>query len=471
MTFNHHPRHSMFHHLRRTRLPFCTTLLCLLSLWGSDVVAQLPPTPRETVRYQIPQPSLFVSQRVKDLGNILAGDRPAITWRLENQGKADLIIERTKTSCGCTVVMLTEEEKIIPPGEYLDLIVEFNSTGRSGPQSKVISIYSNDPAEPVLKLEFNTTINSMYLIDPPKLMNLRSVRRGGKATRTIDLLPGPGYHHINLIEVTTPNGSPLLLEHEPFDSNDILGGRIHLHIAETAPLGALMSSVTIKFLVDGVERVHEVPIRGDIVGDLTWRPREISTTRHPIRRGHRLAPVTLRSTESIPFEIISAHAGPMFDVVYQSRSRGKKRGNYSVILTLREDAPSGPFGTMLVIQTDVLDQPIVEIPVFGVVSSSLEIDPPIVLLRQDGTLRGTQRRVKIKSPPPTSLTLSSITCDHPGISVELDQQVVARYPHFQFLMVRLRNDLPRGTHEALITFTTNVTGTERVQIPVLIDAP
>lgn len=383
----------------------------------------------------------------------------------------DLIIDKTKSSCGCTVVQLTEEEKIIPPGGYLDFTVNFNSTGRKGLQNKLVSVYTNDPAEPVLKLEFTATVNNMYEIDPPKLMNLRGIRRGAIANRTIDLYPGYGYHHINIVDVTTPAGSPLEVRHEPYEMDGAQGGRVFLRITESAALGSLISSVEIQFKVDGVDRIHEVPIRGEIVGDLTWRPREIGKTRHPLRRGKRLSPVTLESTESIPFDIVSANAGPLFDVVYEARRRGQKKGSYSLVLTLREDAISGPFGTLLEIRTTILDQPIVRIPIFGLVAPHLEIDPPIVLLVQDGTARGTNRRIKLQASSHRALNVTAISCEHPAIRVELDQQAAARYPHIRYLKVQLRDGLPRGTQDTVITLVTNVLGAERVEIPVTVTVP
>jgi hypothetical protein len=49
-----------------------------------------------------------VEKRVQDLGKISDGDRPTIAWTLENRGDAELVIDRTQTSCGCTVVQLPE---------------------------------------------------------------------------------------------------------------------------------------------------------------------------------------------------------------------------------------------------------------------------------------------------------------------------------------------------------------------------
>ena len=152
----------------------------------STVMAQLPPIPETGADPGKLGPRLHVERRLVELGPVLEGDRHTVTWLVENRGQTPLIIDRTRASCGCTVVKLTKAEKTILPGKTLALQAEFNSAGRRGKQSKSITVYSNDPAEPALKLEFTATVEALYRVEPPGVVNLQAVRRGEQASRTIE---------------------------------------------------------------------------------------------------------------------------------------------------------------------------------------------------------------------------------------------------------------------------------------------
>jgi hypothetical protein len=125
---------------------------------------------------------------------------------------------------------------------------------------------------------------------------------------------------------------------------------------------------------------------------------------------------------------------------------------------------------MLEIRTTSLDQPVVLIPVFGIVAAAVEVDPPLVLLRDDGTANGLRRRIKVQaSSTSTPLDIIAVVCDHPAVTAEVDRQASARYRHIRFLDVRLSGKLPTGCHQTVLRLTTNVAGSERLEIPVTIE--
>lgn len=238
---------------------------------------------------------------------------------------------------------------------------------------------------------------------------------------------------------------------------------------ESASLGALNAFAKIRLTVDGVDRERSFPIRGEIVADLTWLPKVVDATRQTSLPGKRLAPVTISSTEKTPFDVVNAAAGPLFDVIIEPNKNLTPRTEYTVTLALREDARPGPFGTMLDIRTTSLDQPMVSIPVFGIVAAALEVDPPMVLLRNDGTANGVRRRVKVQAPTTAALEITEVTCDQPAVSVAVDREASSRYLHIRFLDVQLSGKLLPGTHQAALHLVTNRTGSERLDIPVTIE--
>jgi hypothetical protein len=285
----------------------------------------------------------------------------------------------------------------------------------------------------------------------------------------LDILPGPGRKTLTIHSIEIQDDAPLSFQPEPLESRGRSGQRIRFTVNESASLGALNAFARIRLTVDGIDRERSFPIRGEVVADLTWLPKVIDATRQTSLPGKRLAPVTISSTEKTPFDVVTASAGPLFDVIIEPNKILAPRTEYSVSLTLREDARPGPFGTMLEVRTTSLDQPVVSIPVFGIVAADVEVDPPMVLLRDDGTPNGVRRRVKLQAPTTTALDITEVTSDQPAVSVAVDWEASSRYRHIRFLDVQLSGKLPPGTHQTALHLVTNRVGSERMEIPVTIE--
>lgn len=102
-------------------------------------------------------PKIDFESQVFDFGTIKAGDKPEYVYKFKNTGKSDLIIRKTKASCGCTVV--DPADKIIPPGKESSLKTLFNSTGKEGKQNKTITVITNDPKNSSITLKVTGTVN------------------------------------------------------------------------------------------------------------------------------------------------------------------------------------------------------------------------------------------------------------------------------------------------------------------------
>ncbi len=79
-----------------------------------------------------------------DFGTINQGDKVNYTFSFTNTGKNDLIISNAVGSCGCTVPEYPKEP--IKPGKQGKMKVSFDSTGKSGMQSKTVTVNANTPS-------------------------------------------------------------------------------------------------------------------------------------------------------------------------------------------------------------------------------------------------------------------------------------------------------------------------------------
>lgn len=445
--------------------------LYLLAHTHAPARAQIPPPPEKPSGKAKVEPRLYVETRTHELGKILEGEVVDVSWKIENRGNADLVIDRASAACGCTVVNLRDEDKIVKAGAALDLKVTFNSTSRFGEQNKEVVVFSNDPIEPELKLFFRSTVDQLFNADPLNVMNVRVLRRGQSAQKPLELLPAPGRGELTVTKIDVEPSAPFEATVEPFEKGGLKGAKVQITVLESAAVGPLGGTMTIKLRVGDIERERLYSVRGEIVGDLTWLPKVIDATRQPSLTGKYLTPVTISSTDQRPFKILEASAGASLVVAVSPGQNPKPETEYAIQVAINEFAPPGPFGTWLRIVTDSLDQPVVEIPVFGIIAPKVDIEPGTVFLRSDGTEAGIRRRVRIKTADTSDLTVSSVECDSPAVTIEVDTRSTSNYQHLAFLDVRLTGALPSGTHHAKITVLTNVAGAERLEIPVRILSP
>lgn len=80
-----------------------------------------------------------------NFGTINQGDVVDHTFKFKNLGKNDLVIRKTKASCGCTAIAPVND--VIKGGAEGEIKVTFNSRGKSGKQNKTITVITNDPHE------------------------------------------------------------------------------------------------------------------------------------------------------------------------------------------------------------------------------------------------------------------------------------------------------------------------------------
>ena len=86
-------------------------------------------------------PVIEFDTAVFDFGTILQGEQVGTSFTFRNTGKADLIIQKTETSCGCTVPEY--DRKPVPPGATGTIRVRFDSDNKEGAQYKTIKVTTN----------------------------------------------------------------------------------------------------------------------------------------------------------------------------------------------------------------------------------------------------------------------------------------------------------------------------------------
>jgi hypothetical protein len=103
-------------------------------------------------------PTLQLDQLAYDYGRLKANTKAEKNFTISNTGKSKLIIKDIQSNCTC--VSSSVDKMIIKPGESSSLKITFDTEGRKANQPKVVSIYSNDPRNPVQRIALSAYVEA-----------------------------------------------------------------------------------------------------------------------------------------------------------------------------------------------------------------------------------------------------------------------------------------------------------------------
>ena len=111
--------------------------LMMVSMFAfAAVVAQ------EASTKKVNGPVITFEKKTHDFGDMVQGDKVEEVFKFTNTGNEPLIITNVEVTCGCTTPKGWQRDPIAP-GAKSEIIVAFNSTGKSGRQNKVVKVVSN----------------------------------------------------------------------------------------------------------------------------------------------------------------------------------------------------------------------------------------------------------------------------------------------------------------------------------------
>jgi len=194
-------------------------------------------------------PKLTFKSKVIDLGAMTQGETKKALFEFNNAGTADLVIDHTRSSCGCTTAFSTR--KIIPPDSGGTVDVTFNSTQSRGAKVKHVYVYSNDPQVPVDTLTIKVFVKSEVDCTPRNILfsNVNKGERlsakvslfnpGEKPVTIISLLPQENFIKVKWDKPTTLNPNDtvaVFVDVTPPDTSSTFRGSIGVRIDGKTPV-------------------------------------------------------------------------------------------------------------------------------------------------------------------------------------------------------------------------------------------
>lgn len=101
-------------------------------------------------------PRLQVPEATIDLGRIKQHHTTQRVVSVTNGGKSVLQLRAIQGNCTC--ITTATENKSVKPGESTTIKISFNPQDRKGTQQKAVTIYSNDPQNPVQRITFTAYV-------------------------------------------------------------------------------------------------------------------------------------------------------------------------------------------------------------------------------------------------------------------------------------------------------------------------
>ena len=302
-------------------------------------------------------PQLVIEEPVFDFGTVEQGASVEHTFRVRNAGHAELRLDHVKTSCGCLAGLASAPD--IPPGAEGRVNVVLDTARIAGHTTKVVTVYTNDPAAPSAGLALTGTVATDIVASPSPLY-LGKLRRGETVEREIRVSPGrvDATYEVTTVEHTNP-AVRTSLERLPDGS----GQRIVVTLAPHVPLGRFNDQLVLR-TTSPRQSSLAVSVFGSVEGDVVVLPPQITF-------GLARAGVTaerdlyIRNRGARPV-VVTRVLAPDRIVSYQLDTLQEGQ-EYRLTLRLRAGLPLGKVESAVEIFTDHPDEGRLVVPLYAIV--------------------------------------------------------------------------------------------------------
>jgi hypothetical protein len=114
-------------------------------------------------------PRITFDKQTHDYGKVRYGEKVVEEFAFTNTGDETLVIESLRATCGCTKAIKGDSE--IRPGKASKIVAEFDTADlRPGLKQKSVFVHSNDPNNPVIKLNLTADVVRDLNLNPPSLL-------------------------------------------------------------------------------------------------------------------------------------------------------------------------------------------------------------------------------------------------------------------------------------------------------------
>jgi hypothetical protein len=224
-------------------------LLCAACNWGHgpSTTGQQPPR-------------MLFGETSYDFGATAQGTPLTHTFAFRSAGGLDLYVDTVRASCGCTATVTPG--RVLPPGGAGTVEVTCDTSDDFGRRIRTVTVYANDPAQPVTTLALRADVEADVAADPPTLY-VGHLRRGQAAPNDVRVITasaargsvGPVETHGRVIEARLRDAT-----------TSASGQRVRVAIKPDAPLGRFKETLVVHTPQTRRPSLM-IPVTGTVDGD------------------------------------------------------------------------------------------------------------------------------------------------------------------------------------------------------------
>ncbi len=303
-------------------------------------------------------PILHVSSRSIDFGRIDQFQQVREMVLLRNDGTSPLRILKVDSDCGCTAGALGDS--VVAPGREVSMEISFSSRDYQGPQEKSVTIKTNDPAEPTVRISVRADVVPYVKVSSERI-RFPTVKKGQGAGEKIRFSAEKGF---GLTIASVGDGGEFVttrVERDPDPKEEAYW--LHVDLKTDAPAGPFRKQIDVE-TGGRLKRTFHVIVTGQIQSYFILRgePRVVIPA---VPKGQSSVAEALITCEgNKPYELLAVETSLPF---LRGEIVKKDSSNYSVRIQLAIDAPAGPFRGGVRVRTSDPNQPVLEMMVQGLV--------------------------------------------------------------------------------------------------------
>lgn len=319
-----------------------------------------------------PQPKAVVDGELTwefgEMGQQETGKR---TWKLSNQGDADLQIWKGTSTCMCTVAKLQKDgdRLTLKPGESTDIDIEFKTNQVVGDFHKGANIETNDPDHPTFPLFVHGKINPPVIVIPGDTIDLHTLNSDDPKGVFIALY-SPDRPETKITDVNTSKPDFFKTEVVPMSESELASGKlkagwkVNLDVKPGFPIGQMREEVVIH--TDHPHRPEvKVMVVGHVSGPVSATPERIRMTSVKSKDGGSgEVKLNVRGGGEATFTV--ADKPQNVDVAIEPLD---VKGQYRVKVTVAPGAPAGLIDGDVVLKSDLPNGGELKIPVVFLVGN------------------------------------------------------------------------------------------------------
>lgn len=235
--------------------------LLIWSLSGLMVVAEQT----EPQAVASGKPKIVFDKTVYDFGTTSMVQSLVGTFTFSNAGTGELKLEKPSVSCGCTVASVKPD--VLKPGEKGELVFTLNVAGIRGHTEKLITVPSNDPDNPQVRLILKADVKQLFEANPSQVL-IGDLPQGSRTNLTIQIRRTDGQKLV--ITKTETSGSAVKAELQPVENAP---DQMQLVVTVDGQGAPRRLSEWVRLYADEASSpTLHISLYGRLIGDITLTP-------------------------------------------------------------------------------------------------------------------------------------------------------------------------------------------------------